>query len=162
MEPCFKVIDFSDFQTAMLKMWSRANAPDEIRPIRKAFGTLRYSGEEALERILIFPVACYLNDRQVAWTLTTNISDTTIRFRGMYVEPEFRGHGIIHNMIDFSLALWPKPWTRCVGWFRENTTHIFLNNGWKLVPDASPRYFRQRDWQPSDFKSPMLFREFNL
>ena len=101
---------------------------------------LQYYGRELSSRVLYFPVCARFSNQSVAWALTYNISDTHIRIRGLFVEPEHRGKGIGPALCDYAVSLWPSPWFRCVGYWRDDSfTRLAKSWGLQPVESVQPR-----------------------
>lgn len=100
----------------------------------------QYHGRELFEKVVMIPVAAYVNDRPVGYTAIYNISDTTLRFGGIYMDPASRGHGVGIGMCEFALAQWPKEWSRLIGYYRSDS-FIRFTKSWGM------REFPEHYWR---------------
>jgi len=75
-----------------------------------------------------------------AYTSVYNISDTHLRLRGIYTEPEFRGQHLVTPMLEWACNLFPEPWHTVIIYAREYNLDYFLG-GWfdEQMPNYSSR-----------------------
>lgn len=123
-----EIIPFSEYQEYYIEsmrenshVYKKAYNPDFLNSkesvglLNNPFNIIQYTGREIFDKVLCFPTALKLSNGQlVSWTCPFNISDTTIRMRGIYVHPDYRKNGYARIMIDEALSLWPKGWNRCI------------------------------------------------
>ena len=89
--------------------------------------------------MIVFAVMCTVGGKPAAYTHIYNISDTHLRIRGIFVEPEFRGQRLAAPMLDFACNLYPEPWHTVIGYYRTTTAdwcekelqHEFTSHGWR-------------------------------
>ncbi len=131
----YKIISFEDWRKAVMPMWSWIKFHTWIPIINNPYGMIQYCGEEVFSRLIQFPIAAFVDDKPVGWSLVYNVSDTVIRVRGVYVLPEARGLGIGTGLYDFALSLWPEPWTQYIGYYDSKSLKHFMRT-WDLKPIA--------------------------
>lgn len=102
-------------------------APEsQIYGLSNPLGLVQYSGRELFQRVISFPVVAKYNNEIVGWALIYNVSDTAVRFQGIYVDPRYRNRGIGRGLIAFALALWPKPWNQLILLARNQAVDYFI------------------------------------
>lgn len=142
MELSFKTVTLSDYRSYMKPHWPFLETAQSGNGVPFRFASARYGGIETLNRMLIFPIAA-MNDSEIAGAMMTyNISDTSVHLFGIYVSEKYRGRGLMNSMLQYSFNLWPKPWSTCLGNFRESSAEIFLKKGWRPLPGARFRSCR--------------------
>ena len=129
----FEIIEFEEWRKSILPMWPWNQSHYWIPIINNPYGMIQYLGREVFERTLVFPIAAKVNNRSVGWCLVYNISDTVVRVRGVYVDPEFRGNRIAQKLYDYALSIWPEPWTHYVGYYDPKSFELFQST-WNLKP----------------------------
>ena len=92
-------------------------------------GQVQYHGREIFARMLCIPVVASWDGRDIAWTMTNNISDTVIRARNTYVLPEMRGRGVGRAILDYAISLWPYPWQTCMTLVEESNRAFYERAG---------------------------------
>lgn len=121
----------------------------------------QYHGHELFEKTVMLPVAAFLDDEPVGYTAIYNISDTTLRFGGIYMDPVHRGHRIGIGMCDFALSLWPKDWGRLIGYYRSDS-FLRFSQGWGMreFPEHYWRSIRLADsGYPQSYKVILTIRD---
>lgn len=135
----FKVIDFDEWRQRIQPLWNWIDDWHHIPIINNPYGMIQYTGLEAFKRIITFPIMCTVHGIPAAYTNVYNISDTHIRIRGIYVEPEFRGRRLVAPMLDFACELFPEPWHTVIGYYRTTTVdwckqeldHVEIGHEWR-------------------------------
>jgi GNAT superfamily N-acetyltransferase len=142
----FKVIDFDEWRQRMQPLWPWNNDWHWIPIINNPYGQIQYTGCEAFKRVIMFPVMCTVNGTPAAYTSVFNISDTHLRLRGVYTEPEFRGQGLVAPMLDWACNLFPEPWHTAIGYGRETSLDYFLK---VWFDEVMPNYSSRRRYEHS-------------
>lgn len=139
-----RVISWADFQKGIAELW-KSDDPDTIPIINNPFRIIQYGVEEMRDRICFFPCAIVDQDENIAcYTSIYNISDTTLRVRGIWVHPSYRGRGVGHKAWQMATTLFPPSFNRVVGFWREDSAPRFIeHSGMKIVPGT--------DWFWSDY-----------
>jgi GNAT superfamily N-acetyltransferase len=137
----YRIIPYADYLKGVAPLRARdednwIDAPLHDNPS----AIFQYYGRELFEKVITFPVGAFMDDEPVGYTTIYNISDETLRFGGIYVEPEARGHRIGIGMCDFGLSLWPKEWHRLIGYYRSDS-FIRFSQSWGM------REFPEHYWR---------------
>ena len=135
----FKVIEFNEWRRRICPLWSWIDDWHHIPIINNPYGMIQYTGLDAFERMIVFPIMCTVDGVPAAYTNVYNISDTHIRIRGIYVEPEFRGRRLVAPMLDYACGLFPEPWHTLIGYYRTTTAdwckkelhHVEAGHDWR-------------------------------
>jgi hypothetical protein len=136
----FKVIDFDEWRQRMQPLWPWNTNWYWLPIINNTYGQIQYTGHEAFTRVIMFPVMCTVDGTPAAYTSVFNISDTHLRLRGVYTEPEFRGQRLVAPMLDWACNLFPEPWHTAIGYGRETSLDYFLNVWFdEVMPNYSSR-----------------------
>ena len=141
----FSIIPFAEWRKEIAPLWLMEGSFKRIPPILNAHGQMQYSGRELFERVLLFPIAATLSGERIAWTSVYNISDTAVRVRGIYVNPEFRSNGIGRSMVEYAISLWPEQWSNCFMYARASNVERYARWGFRPVKSYGMRSFEQGD-----------------
>ena len=134
------IITFNEWRQRIQPLWPWNTDWHWIPVMDNPFGMVQYTGLEAFRRIIVFPVMTTVDGEPAAYTFVHNISDTHLRTRGVYVEPEFRGKAdLIGPMLDWVCHLYPEPWhtllsyyqTRTSKWAKRKQGFEELGHGWR-------------------------------
>ena len=96
----FQVIEFDEWRQRIQPLWPWETDWHWIPFLNTPFGQNQYTGLDTFKRVITFPVMCTVDGVPAAYTSVFNISDTHLRIRGVYTEPEFRGRGLVAPMLD--------------------------------------------------------------
>jgi hypothetical protein len=156
-----EIIPFNEWRRHIQPLWPWNTDWHWIPVIHNPHGMIQYAGEEAFERIIMFPVMCSVGGVPAAFTSVYNISDTHLRIRGIYVKPEFRGQHLVTPMLEWACNLFPDPWHTAIIYAREHNIDYFLN-GWfdEKMPNYSSRRREVGDSQEVDYTITLMRKKF--
>lgn len=171
MEPFFKDISFPLWREAWSQVYKTEPeySPELFEGLHqmslksRSWGRLQYVGSEFYERTLIMPLAMIVDGKEIGWTCPFNTSDTTLRLRGTYILPEYRGRGLGRKLVEHALSLWPEPWNHCWVEVFENRKGFYESCGFSVVREIEARATFYEGVSREDLKklprSVMMIRE---
>lgn len=149
-----EIIPFAKWQEGIAPLWD-STTPSDIPIYNDPFGIIRYPLADRPSSIIFMPVQFRKDGVIMGYSSVYNISDSILRIRGVYILPEFRGHGVAHQMVDEMIAMWPKAFYRTIGFWREDSYSKFIqHSGMDIVPET--------DWLWSKYSSTkmkLLYRD---
>ena len=122
----YHIISFDEWRQRIQPLWEWNSDWHWIPIINNPYGMVQYHGHSVFVRTIIFPIMCTVDGEPAAYTNIYNISDTHVRLRGIWVEPEFRGQRLVAPMLDYAVSLWPEPWHTCIGYYKPHNIDYFL------------------------------------
>jgi GNAT superfamily N-acetyltransferase len=137
----FSIMPFQEWRREISPLWLMEGNHKAIPQILNGHGQMQFVGQEFFSRILLFPIATEYEGERVAWTSIYNISDSALRVRGIYVQPEFRSNGIGRAMVNYAIGLWPSAWRTCYMYSRASNVERYKRWGFDVVPSFSLRSF---------------------
>lgn len=119
-----QIIPWTEFQPAIAPIWN-VDDPTTVPILNNPYRVISYALEEWPTRIVHFPYRYVENGKVVGYTSLYNVSDDTVRTRGVYVLKESRGNGVARRMLEAGMNLFPDGFRRLVGFFREANVEKF-------------------------------------
>jgi len=130
-------IPWVEFQRGISPLWNSLD-PSTIPIFNNPYGIIQYDQQDWPSKIIYFPAKYLVDDVTVGYISIYNLSDMHIRPRGIYILPEFRGHGLGHRMQKSAWDLFPKSFYRAFIWSREENVQRFSkHSGMNIVPGGS-------------------------
>lgn len=106
--------------------------------VNNPYRVIQYDLLSARNKVCFFPIE-YSEDGIVkGYNSIYNISDSVLRFRGIYVLPEHRGKGVGHRMCEETVEVFPKSFYRVIGFYKEGGVQRFLDHGGMKEAPVSP------------------------
>lgn len=122
-----RTIPFQTWREKIAPMWNVP--PSSIPIVNNPFRVIEYDLIQARDRICFFPIE-YSEDGVVkGYNSIYNISDSTLRFRGIYVLPGYRGKGVGHRMCNETIRAFPETFNRIIGFYKSQGVQRFLEHG---------------------------------
>lgn len=157
----YEIIDFDDWRQRIQPLWPWNTDWHWIPIINNPYGMIQYAGSDVFKRVITFPVMCTVNGTPAAYTNIYNISDTHVRIRGIYVEPEFRGKRLVGPMLDWACSKFPEPWHTAIGYYRNTNVDYFLKVWFdERMPDYGWRKREVDNRIEGDYSITMLRKRF--
>ena len=122
----YRITTFEDWRQKIVPLWPWNTDYRWIPIIHNPLGIMRYTGQEIFEKVVQFPTVCVVNGKPAAYACFYNISDTHIRTRGVYVEPEFRGKRLVKPLLEFGCSLFNTNWNTFILLAREDNIDYWL------------------------------------
>jgi hypothetical protein len=157
----YKIVTFDEWRQQIQPLWDWNTDWHWIPIINNPYGMVQYHGVDTFVNTIVFPIMCTVDGVPAAYTNVYNISDTHIRIRGIYVEPEFRGQKLVSPMLDYAVSLFPDPWHTCIGYYRNTNIDYFLKIWFdEKVPGYEWRGREVGDRDEGDYSVTLLRKHF--
>jgi GNAT superfamily N-acetyltransferase len=141
-------ITFEQFQHGIADLW-HASDPSSIPIYNNPYGIIEYPIDERARKIIVRCARYSENGVTKGYSSIYNINDCMLRYRGIYIFPEYRGEGAGHRMCQEMLDLYPITFYRVFGFYRQSSFERFVKYGaMKPVPST--------DWIWSEFSNTHL------
>ena len=159
----YHIIDFDLWREKIQALWPWNTDWHWIPIINNPYAMIQYRGLDAFRRVIQFPVMVTVDGTPAAYTNFYNISDTHVRIRGIYVEPEFRGKRLVGPMLDYAASLFPRPWRTVIGYYRNTNVDYFLKTWFdERMPDYGWRKREVGDRTEGDYTITLLRKHINV
>lgn len=159
----YQILPFDEWRQRIQPLWPWNTDWHWIPIINNPYGMIQYRGLDAFRRIIQFPVMCTVDGTPAAYTNFYNISDTHVRLRGIYVEPEYRGHRLVGPMLDHAASLFPEPWHTAIGYYRNTNIEYFLKTWFdEQMPNYGWRRREVGDRTEGDYTITLLRKRFRV
>lgn len=136
MTATIRPITFAEWREKIAPMWDVE--PQSIPIVNNPYRVIQYPVGEWHHRICFIPVEYAEDGVVVGYNSIYNVSDTTLRFRGIYVLPEHRGRGVGHRMCLKTAGLFQAPFHRVIGFYKAAGVQRFLDHGEMRYAPISP------------------------
>ena len=159
-EPTFEIITFEEWRQNIVPLWPWNEDYRWIPIIHNPLGIMRYTGREIFEKVVQFPVVCKVDGEPAGYCCFYNISDTHIRTRGVYVDPKYRGRGLVKPMLEYGCSLFADNWNTFILIAREDNIDYWLKTWFDRKCEGYDWLPRMVNGEEQDIKITMLEKKF--